>query len=113
MPIMRKRMKSKFETEVEEESILLKTIKLSKNINYLTEKLPKPNYSPIKYKSMLKNRSSVDLKLKMSLPPIKNKKIAISERKPSIKRDYSYRKLNNEESLPKILVKKKSKPYLK
>ena len=78
MPIMRKRMKSKFETEVEEESILLKTIKLSKNINYLTEKLPKPNYSPIKYKSMLKNRSSVDLKLKMSLPPINNKKIAIS-----------------------------------
>ena len=65
------------------------------------------------YKSMLKNRSSVDLKLKMSLPPINNKKIAISDRKPSIKRDYSYRKLNNEESLPKILVKRKSKPYLK
>ena len=68
---MRKRLKAKYETEVEEESVLLRTIKLSKNINYLTEKLPKANYSPLRYKSMLNNRSSVDLKLKVSLPPIK------------------------------------------
>ena len=81
MPVMRKRMKKAKELEVEEESILLRTIKLTKNINYLTEKLPKPNYSPLRYKSLLGNRSSLDNRaninkkklydLKLSLPPIK------------------------------------------
>ena len=55
---------------------MLKTIKLSKNINYLTEKLPKPNYSPLRFK--IGNRSSVDNRyrspeeMQMSLPPIKS-----------------------------------------
>lgn len=29
---------------------LLKTIRVPKNIHYLTEKLPKPNYIPVKYR---------------------------------------------------------------
>jgi NIMA (never in mitosis gene a)-related kinase len=29
---------------------LLRTIKIPKNIHYLTEKLPKPNYIPLKYR---------------------------------------------------------------
>ena len=51
--IMKRKMKNIGETEVEEESILLKTIKLEKNINYLTENLPKPNYLPLRYKALL------------------------------------------------------------
>jgi NIMA (never in mitosis gene a)-related kinase len=31
-------------------SELLKTIKIPKNIHYLTEKLPKPNYIPLKFR---------------------------------------------------------------
>jgi hypothetical protein len=57
---MKKKTKKLRDYEIEEESILLKTIKLTKNINYLTEKLPKPNYSPLRYKSLLANKSSID-----------------------------------------------------
>jgi hypothetical protein len=35
-----------------ESSALLKTIKPVKNMNYLTERLPKPNYSPVRFKSL-------------------------------------------------------------
>lgn len=90
LPIFVKKMKKHKEIDVEEESVLLKTIKLTKNINYLTEKLPKPNYSPLKYKSMLNNRSAlekrnkIDLKMKFSLPPIKNSALVKSERKMSV-----------------------------
>ena len=52
MPLVRNRQKKSKDIEVEEKSILLKTIKLTKNINYLTEKLPKPNYSPLRLKSI-------------------------------------------------------------
>lgn len=77
---MKKRLKKLKDYEIEDESILLKTIKLTKNINYLTEKLPKPNYSPLRYKSLLGNKSSIDhrknmkndLDMKISLPPIRN-----------------------------------------
>jgi hypothetical protein len=34
-----------------ESSSLLKTIRPVKNMNYLTEKLPKPNYLPVRYRS--------------------------------------------------------------
>lgn len=76
---MKKRLKKVKDYEIEEESILLKTIKLTKNINYLTEKLPKPNYSPLRYKSLLANRSATDHRknlkkdydLQISLPPLK------------------------------------------
>lgn len=87
---MKKRLKKLKDYEIEEESILLKTIKLTKNINYLTEKLPKPNYSPLRYKSLLSNRSTTDhhkpskkYDLQISLPPLKSnlrKSIAYSER---------------------------------
>jgi NIMA (never in mitosis gene a)-related kinase 1/4/5 len=88
--IIRKHMRKSKDIQVEERSILLKTIKISKNINYLTERLPKANYSPLKYKSLSKNHSSMDMprnrsllnrstiknssNLDLSLPPIKNSK---------------------------------------
>ena len=97
---MSKKLKKHKDIEVEEESVLLKTIKLTKNINYLTEKLPKPNYSPLRYKSMLNNRSDsemnrkkVKLNMKFSLPPIK-KGLIKSERSIN-KKKYSKEKLKN------------------
>ena len=112
-------MKKHKDIEVEEESVLLKTIKLTKNINYLTEKLPKPNYSPLRYKSMLNNRSAYEVKknklkinMKFSLPPIKQGQIR-SERSINKKKVHSKEKLKNEASLPRLAVKdRKSKPYL-
>ena len=116
---MRKKIKKHKEVEVEEESVLLKTIKLTKNINYLTEKLPKPNYSPLRYKSMLNNRSAldnrkkIDLNMKLSLPPIKNSMLVKSDRNISVKRVNSKKKVNNDVSLPRLaLQKKRSKPYI-
>lgn len=78
LPFVTKKMKKHIDIEVEEESVLLKTIKLTKNINYLTERLPKPNYNPLRYKSMLNNRKGdkkekLHLNMKLSLPPLKNK----------------------------------------
>ena len=122
MPVMKKKMKKVKDMEVEDISILLKTIKLTKNINYLTEKLPKPNYSPLRYKSLLSNRSSMDHKKgrlsdlhEMSLPPIKGvnpRQIIKSDRSlVGVKRK---RVSNNEESLPKLAGKQRqrSKAYL-
>lgn len=65
---------------MDEKSILLKTIKLTKNINYLTERLPKPNYSPLRLKSISPNKSVLSQRyvskspydLHLSLPPIKS-----------------------------------------
>jgi len=73
-------MKKNKDFEVDEKSILLKTIKLTKNINYLTERLPKPNYSPLRLKSINQHKSSLSQRyvskspydLHMSLPPIKS-----------------------------------------
>jgi hypothetical protein len=87
---------------------LLKTIKFGKNINYLTEKLPKPNYSPLRVKSIERNKSTFEPKrkspydLQLSLPPIKsNKKIRVllakSERTSPRPR---------QDSLPKIVSKR-------
>jgi hypothetical protein len=59
---------------------LLKTIKLTKNINYLTERLPKPNYSPLRLKSISQSKSVLNQRYKspydlhLSLPPIKQQK---------------------------------------
>lgn len=35
-----------------ETSFLLKTIRPTKNMNYLTERLPKPNYCPVRFRSV-------------------------------------------------------------
>lgn len=45
-------MDDKHLIEVDESSQLLQTIRLPKNFHYLTERLPKPNYSPIKLKKI-------------------------------------------------------------
>ena len=98
----------------------MRTIKLTKNINYLTEKLPKPNYSPLRYKSLLANRSSMNhphhsslrkkdsIELKLSLPPINGgvnpRKIVKSDRN-LINNKSRKRIINNEESLPKLNIK--------
>jgi hypothetical protein len=95
-PLVRRHQKQK-NIEIEEESILLKTIKLTKNINYLTEKLPKPNYTPLRYKSMLEknrikkhNKYELDLNLKLSLPPIKPKIVQSSRKIESLNHQELY-----------------------
>ena len=90
--------------------MLLRTIKFGKNINYLTEKLPKANYSPLRIKSIERNKSTFEVKrkspyhLQLSLPPIKSNKrsegLIKSERVSPKKRA---------ESLPKIISKRYAK----
>ena len=48
-------MKSLSENEGEN-NLLLNTIKFPKNLHYLTERLPKPNYSPLKTKKVDKQQ---------------------------------------------------------
>ena len=80
LPYVKNKAKKNREVQFEEKSILLKTIKLTKNINYLTEKLPKPNYSPLRVRSIDRNKSTFEPKrkspydLQLSLPPIKSNK---------------------------------------
>lgn len=51
MECCKKRLGDNLFAEPEDKSAqLLRTIKLTKNINYLTDMMPKPNYSPLKYK---------------------------------------------------------------
>lgn len=54
MPAIVKRLDDKTLVEMvdEKENILLNTIKVPKNIHYLTDRLPKPNYSPLKIKKI-------------------------------------------------------------
>lgn len=58
MPVIVKRLDERTLVEVvdEKENILLNTIKVPKNIHYLTDRLPKPNYSPLKIKKIDKQR---------------------------------------------------------
>ena len=52
-----KRLEEKHLTEVDEGvPILMSTIRVPKNIHYLTERLPKPNYAPLKTKKVEKNK---------------------------------------------------------
>lgn len=105
LPFFRNKLKKNRELEIEEKSILLKTIKISKNINYLTEKLPKPNYSPLRFKSIERNKSTFEAKrkspydLQLSLPPIKsNKKV-----EPQLIKSERNSPHKRHESLPKIV----------
>jgi hypothetical protein len=71
--------------------MLLKTIKFSKNINYLADRLPKPNYAPVKYKCHTynsKNKSLIfdDRKIDKELPNL-----------PKLKKRYSINDINQNE----------------
>ena len=49
-----KRMEEKLLTDVEDSNnFLLNTIRIPKNIHYLTDRLPKANYAPLKMKKVL------------------------------------------------------------
>jgi hypothetical protein len=50
---------------LEPPSILLSTIKPVKNMNYLTDRLPKPNYTPIKFKASRQVSTSAVFEKKM------------------------------------------------
>ena len=51
MPAITKHLNDKTLLEADESAPeLLKTIRIPKNMHYLTEKLPKPNYIPVKYR---------------------------------------------------------------
>ncbi|EAR83720.2 plant dual-specificity MAP kinase kinase family domain protein (macronuclear) [Tetrahymena thermophila SB210] len=58
MPAVIKRMNDSLLTEVDEaiQNNLLNTIKIPKNLHYLTDRLPKPNYEPLKTKRIDKRR---------------------------------------------------------
>ena len=58
MPAIVKRIDDKYLIEVDETGMLemLNTIKIPKNLHYLTERLPNPNYEPLKLKKVDKNR---------------------------------------------------------
>lgn len=51
-------MEEKHFTEIDEanSNFLLNTIRIPKNIHYLTDRLPKPNYAPLKTKKIDKKR---------------------------------------------------------
>lgn len=111
---MRSHQRKVREIELEEKSILLKTIKLTKNINYLTEKLPKPNYSPLRIKSIERNKSTFEPKrkspydLQLSLPPLKMPRKQ-SELPPIIKSERASPVKKRQESLPKIVSNRYNK----
>ena len=50
MPLVIRNMKKPRDSDLQEKSSLLKTIKVGKNISYIGEKLPLPNYTPLRYK---------------------------------------------------------------
>lgn len=53
MQTILQKMDEKLLVEVDEANPhLLQTIRISKNMHYLTERLPKPNYSPLKLKKI-------------------------------------------------------------
>lgn len=57
LPSMVKRVNDSHLLEVDEGvPFLLTTIRVPKNLHYLTDKLPKPNYSPLKVKKIEKQR---------------------------------------------------------
>jgi len=58
LPAMIKRMEDKHLTEIDEalNTNLLTTIRIPKNLHFLTERLPKPNYSPIKTRKVEKQK---------------------------------------------------------
>lgn len=57
-PAILKRLEEKHFTELDENNVnlLLNTIRIPKNIHYLTDRLPKPNYAPLKTKKLDKKR---------------------------------------------------------
>lgn len=57
-PALLKRMEDKQFTELDEigPNCLMNTIRIPKNIHYLTDRLPKPNYVPLKTKKVDKKR---------------------------------------------------------
>ena len=55
LPAVVKRMNENHFTEVDEGlPILLQTIRIPKSLHYLTDRLPKPNYQPLKTKKVEK-----------------------------------------------------------
>ena len=58
MPIWKNNVRRKF--DLFEQSSLLKTIKLTKNISYIGKSLPKANYEPIKYRPVFMSQNSIE-----------------------------------------------------
>jgi NIMA (never in mitosis gene a)-related kinase len=58
LPAIIKRMDDKHLTEIDEglQAALLTTIRIPKNLHFLTERLPKPNYIPIKTRKVEKHK---------------------------------------------------------
>ena len=75
MPAVIKRMDEKHLVEIDESSSqnnLLNTIRIPKNLHFLTERLPKANYSPMKIKKVDKHKFLQTLAGYKDLSPISN-----------------------------------------
>lgn len=54
LPMVSRKMDERYMTEVEEtHNFLMNTIRVPKNMHYLTDRLPKANYAPLKIKKVL------------------------------------------------------------
>ena len=60
MPAITKRLDDKVLTEFDEvpNADLLNTIRVPKNLHFLTERLPKPNYAPTRIRKMEKTSTN-------------------------------------------------------
>ena len=79
----------------EEIPLLLNTIKFPKNLHYLTERLPAPNYNPVKIRKVDKLKYMQTMGAKIS-----------SVDEDSMNNESSF--IKNNSGLPKIMNKKKN-----
>lgn len=88
MPAITKHLTDKTLIEPDESTPeLLKTIRIPKNMHYLTEKLPKPNYIPVKYRrSTIGAIKSLANSLEVKQDQHNNSSVDVSSL-PSLKKD--------------------------
>lgn len=100
-PAIVKRIEDRHLLEVDEAvPILLNTIKFPKNLHYLTDRLPAPNYNPVKIKKVDKSKYMQTMGAK------------INGEEDSFLYDNSFSRKNNSNDLPKILNKRKNDKIL-
>ena len=99
-PSVLKRIEDRHLFEVDEEiPLLLNTIKFPKNLHYLTERLPAPNYNPVKIRKVDKLKYMQTMGAKIS-----------SVDEDSMNNESSF--IKNNSGLPKIMNKKKNDKVL-
>lgn len=96
-PIILKKLETFKCTDENEESSLLQTIRIPKNLLFLTDKLPQPNYEKKIVKKNNNNSNSFSDEIKESLPDIKTNNNKNNIRKRSENKFDSEKKENSED----------------